>query len=208
MHSGVLPYNPEIYKEKVVETNYQKKDMPGQNRIGRLFEELPERAREDFFSFLTQLGLTSESRMLVIPSAHHFYYDAEELKEIETIVNLKQLNHIRDIKEFLRTISELLPQKSNFVGCFVDNKARSGFSDRYSKLPGYDTDKAEAYDNGIESRIPFINRMYSFVDLRTNRFLTRRSVTALLSECGLRVAGLTELNGMTYFYTQKINPAA
>ena len=42
------------------------------------------------------------------------------------------------------------------------------------------------------------------MDLRTNRYLTRRSVTALLRECGLMVAGMTELNGTTYFYTQKI----
>ncbi len=170
MHSGALAYHPEINEEQIVQASYQKRDMPGKTRIGRLFEELPERAREDFFSFLNQLGLTSESRMLVIPSTHHFYYDAEELKDIKTVVNLRQLNHIREVKEFLRTISELLPHKSNFVGCFIDNKAQSGFSDRYNNLPGYDTDKAEAYENGIESRIPFINRMYSFMDLRTNRY--------------------------------------
>ena len=56
--------------------------------------------------------------------------------------------------------------------------------------------------------IPFINRMYSFIDSRTNRYLTRRSVTNLLEECGLQVVGMTELNGLTYFYTQKKKPAA
>ncbi|MRS03202.1 hypothetical protein EG832_08270 [bacterium] len=181
--------------------------MPRKSRIDRLFEELPKKARDDFFSFLDQLGLSSDSRMLVIPSTHHFFYDAEELKEVKTVVNLRQLNHIREIKDFLRTVSDLLPPKSSFVGCFVDNKTSNGLSDRYSNLPGYDPDKTEAYENGIESRIPFINRMYSFMDLRTNRYLTRRSVTSLLMECGLRVAGMKELNGITYFCTQKILPA-
>ena len=207
MHSGALAYNPEINEEQIVQASYQKRDMPGKTRINKLFEELPERAREDFFNFLDQLGLKSEARMLVIPSTHHFYYDAEELKEIKTVVNLRKLNHIREVKEFLKTISDLLPYKSNFVGCFIDNKAHSGFSDRYNNFPGNDTDKAEAYENGIESRIPFINRMYSFMDLRTNRYLTRRSVTTLLRECGLMVAGMTEFNGTTYFYTQKTIPA-
>lgn len=207
MSSGALAYHPKIHDEQIVPTTYQKRDMPGKTRIARLFEELPKIAREDFFSFLDQLGLSSESRMLVIPSTHHFYYDAEELKEITTIVNLRQLNHIRDMKDFLITISELLPHKSNFVGCFVDNRASSGYSEKYRTLPGYDPDKTEAYENAIESRIPFINRMYSFMDFRTNRYLTRKSVTSLLMECGLRVGGMTELNGITYFYTQKILPA-
>jgi len=46
------------------------------------------------------------------------------------------------------------------------------------------------------------------MDLRTNRYLSRRSVTTLLSEHGFQIVGMTEMNGMTYFYTKKNNPAA
>jgi hypothetical protein len=70
------------------------------------------------------------------------------------------------------------------------------------------SDKAEAYENGIESRIPFINRMYSFIDSKTNRYLTKRAVTNLLKEVGLELVGMTDLNGLTYFHTRKNRPAA
>ena len=204
MNQGALIYSPKSAASKAVETGLQKRDNSGRPGLGKLLDELSEKARQDLFSFLDHIGLSSDTRMLVIPSTRHFFYDAEELKEIKTIINLKQLNHVTDIKEFLRTVSEILPHRSNFVGCFVDNRAQRGFSDD----AGRQTDKTEAYENGIESRIPFINRMYSLMDLRTNRYLSRRSVTSLLSEHGFQVVGMTEMNGMTYFYTQKNNPAA
>jgi hypothetical protein len=187
---------------------YRKRLLSENSRINKLFEDLPERHREDFFNYLAEQGLASEPGMLVIPSNRHFFYDAEDMKKVQTVVNLRQLNHIREMKEFLRTIADMLPQRSNFIGCFVDNKAQSGFSDKYNNRSGQVEEKTEAYENGIESRIPFINRMYSLIDARTNRYLTRRSVTNLLKECGLQVVGMTNLNGMTYFYTQKKQPAA
>jgi len=204
LNQGALTYNSKSAASKAVEPGPQRRDNPGRTGLGRLLDELSEKARQDFSSFIEHIGLASDTRMLVIPSTRHFFYAAEELKEIKTVVNLKQLNHVRDIKEFLRTVSEILPHRSNFVGCFVDNRAQRGFSDD----AGYHADKAEAYENGIESRIPFINRMYSLMDLRTNRYLSRKSVTTLLSEHGFQIVGMTEMNGMTYFYTQKNKPAA
>ena len=204
MNQGALTYNHKSTVNKAVEPILNRRDNHGRTGLGRLLDELSEKARQDLFSFLDHIGLASDSRMLVIPSTRHFFYDAEELKEIRTVINLKQLNHVRDIKEFLRTVSEILPHSSNFVGCFVDNRAQRGFSED----AGHHTDKTEAYENGIESRIPFINRMYSLMDLRTNRYLSRKSVTTLLSEHGFQIVGMTEMNGMTYFYTQKNKPAA
>jgi hypothetical protein len=154
------------------------------------------------------MGLASAPDLLVIPSTRHYFYDAEDMKGIKTVVNLRQLNHVREVRDFLRTIVDLLPVRSNFVGCFVDNRVQNGFSDKYSNLPRELSEKAEAYENGIESRIPFINRMYSFIDSRTNRYLTKRAVSDLLKEVGLELVGMTDLNGLTYFHTRKNRPVA
>lgn len=173
-----------------------------------LFDELDIEVRKNLIDYLDGLGLINGSGLLVIPSTRHYFYDAEDLKGVKTVVNLKQLNHVREIRDFLRKITDLLPQDSNFVGCFVDNKSQSGFSDKYSNLPPKSSDREEVYENGIESRIPFINRMYSFIDARTNRYLTKRAVAHLLKEVGLKLNGMTEFNGLTYFWTQKVKPAA
>jgi len=207
MDSGVVSYNSEN-NDQTVKLTYRKRLLSENSRISKFLEDLPERTREDFFNYLAQQGLVSETGMLVIPSNHHYFYDAEDMRKVKTIISLKQLNHIREMKEFLQSIADLLPQGSNFIGCFTDNKAQSGFSDNYSNYPGQKEDKTEVFENGIESRIPFINRMYDFIDARTNKYLTRRSVKSLLEEYGLQVVEMTNLHGITYFYTQKKRPAA
>lgn len=207
MDSGPISYNSDN-NNQTVKVTYRKSWLSEDSRIRKLFEDLPERVREDFINYLAQQDLVGETGMLVIPSNRHFFYDAEDMRKVKTVVSLKQLNHIREMKDFLKTIADLLPQSSNFIGCFIDNKAQSGFSDEYSNFTGSEFNQAETYENGIESRIPFINRMYSFIDSRTNRYLTRRRVKNLLEECGLQVVEMTNLHGMTYFYTQKKRPAA
>ena len=207
MNSGAVGNNSDIVNDQTVKGAYPKNKTSGRSDLNRLFDELSDAAREDLIEYLDRMGLVNEADILVIPSTRHYFYDAEDMKGVKTIVNLRQLNHVREVRDFLRTIVDLLPVKSNFVGCFVDNRSHNGFSDKYSNLPHEISEKAEAYENGIESRIPFINRMYSFIDSRTNRYLTKRAVTHLLEECGLQIIGMTELNGLTYFWTQKINPS-
>jgi hypothetical protein len=172
-----------------------------------LFNELDLEVRQSLIDYLDRMGLVKESGMLVIPSSRHYFYDADDMKGIRTVITLRQLNYIREIHDFLRQITGLLPVKSNFIGCFVDNRTQSGTPEKGSQ-PGQLSDKTEAYENGIESRIPFINRMYSIIDFRTNRYLTRRTVTSLLKESGLELVGMTEINGLTYFHARKNNPAA
>ena len=204
MNSGAVGNNSDIVNDQTVNGAYSKNKTLRKSDLNRLFDELSDAAREDLIDYLDRMGLISEADILVIPSTRHYFYDAEDMQGIKTIVNLRQLNHVREVRDFLRTIVDLLPVKSNFVGCFIDNRSQNGFSDKYSNLPHEISEKAEAYENGIESRIPFINRMYSFIDSRTNRYLTKRTVTHLLEECGLQIIGMTELNGLTYFWTQKI----
>ena len=62
-------------------------------------------------------------------------------------------------------------------------------------------------ENGIVSNIPFINMMYNIMGSRTNRNMTKKTVTLLLREAGFKVLDMTELNGLTYFCTQKSKPS-
>ena len=173
------------------------------SRLNLLFAELTAEARQDLISYLDGMGLINEASILVIPSTRHFFYDADDMKGVKTIVNLKPLNYVKEIRDFLRKLSELLPDDSTFVGCFTDNKAQNGFSDKYGNLPKNLSHKAEAYENGIESMIPFINRLYSFIDMKTNRYLTVRTVSVLLEECNLQLITMTEKNGLTYFHARR-----
>lgn len=173
------------------------------SKLQLLLAELTAEVRQDLISYLDGMGLINDPSMLVIPSTRHYFYEAEDMKGVKTVVNLKPLNHVREIRDFLRKLAEMLPGDCTFVGCFTDNKSQNGFSDKYGNLPRHLSHKAEAYENGIESRIPFINRMYSFIDMKTNRYLTARTVYMLLEESNLQLVTMTEKNGLTYFHARK-----
>lgn len=208
MENGAISLNKETPADQSVMRVSPMKLSLRDSGLIHLFDELDIEVRQSLIDYLDRMGLVKESGMLVIPSSRHYFYDADDMKGVRTVITLRQLNHIREIKDFLKQITGLLPANSNFIGCYIDNRAQSGFSDRYGNLPKQQSDREEAYENGIESRIPFINRMYSFIDSRTNRYLTRRSVTNMLKEAGLELVGMTEINGLTYFHTRKDKPAA
>jgi len=169
----------------------------------KLFSELSVESRGDLIGYLNQLGVSDVSGLLVIPSTRHYFYNAEDIKGVKTILNLKQLNHVSDVKGFLQNIFYLLPDSSRFVGSFVDNKAQNGFSDKYHNRAMSLSERTDAYENGIESRIPFINRLYSLIDFKTNAYLTRRTVSAYIQDSGLQLLSMTDMNGLTYFCSQK-----
>ncbi len=172
-----------------------------------VLEKLAVEGGEDFFNYIDWLDLTKDPDILVLSSTHHYYYDAEELKNIKTVVNLKPLNSIKDIKSFFHTIYNILPYKANFIGCFIDSSNNYGnlLNNRLSYARN--SDGVDPVENGIYSSIPLLNLMFSFMDFRTNRNMTKRSVRQLLEGYGLRVLDITEINGLTYFHAQQVKKA-
>ena len=169
-----------------------------------VFEKLAEEDQENFYNYLEKLGLVNDPDFIILSSSHHYYYDIEELKNIKTVINLKQLNYIKQIKDFLHTIYNILPKKSYFIGCFADNKNQNVLLSGSNKSR-QDDDQIE---NGISSRISFLNKMLNIMDSRTNMYMTARTVTLLLEDAGLKVLDMNELNGLTYFCSQNIKPSA
>ena len=184
---------------------YQKTSSSIHARHDRTSEKLAAGMPEHLSDFLAGLGLAVGSGLLVIPQKNHYFYDFEEMKRVKTLVNLKRLNHVRELRGFMHSLSELLHDKTNFVGCFVDDKTQNRFSGKHGNISGRLPEMPDSYEIGIESRIPFINRIYSFIDAKTNRYLTRKTVTNLLKEFGFQVVIMEELNGVTYFYSRKVS---
>jgi len=191
-------FNSQTSMDQMIMANVlPKKFTYNKNGRTRVFDNLVEEGCEHFFPYLDCVGLAKASDIVFLSSSHHFFYEEDELKDVKTMVNLKPLNNIKNIKSLLHNIYCLLPQKSNFVGCFVNNKKQNLFSE--NKTQG----NAGSYENTIESRIPILNRMLSFIDQKTNRFMSPRAVTIILEESGLKVLDMTEINGLTYFYAIK-----
>jgi hypothetical protein len=173
------------------------------NKKNAVIQMLNSEGCETFVDYIEHLGLTQSTNMVVLSSLYHYYYDAEEMKNVKTVINLKELNQIKEIKSFLHTIFHILPPNSNIIGCFVDNEQNSAFELRKKVTVNQKKKILDAVENGIMSRVPFLNRMYSMMDAKTNNFMSRANVTSLMNSNGFKVLDLTELNGLIYFCAQR-----
>jgi hypothetical protein len=162
---------------------------------------------ENFAKYIEILGLEKESNLVVLSSLHHYYYDAEEMVNVKTVVNIKELNQIKQIKDFLHSIFHIIPSGSNFIGCFVNNKKQSGFALNTNSSDFYYKRNSDAIENGIASSSPFLNMIYNMIDSKTNKYMSERSVTLLLEEHGFKVLDMTELDGLTYFCAKSLRTA-
>lgn len=159
---------------------------------------------ESFYNYVDWLGLSKDPDLIVLSSQHHYYYEAEEMNNVKTVINMKELNQIKQVKYFLHSIYNILPQKSNFIGCFVDNTKINQYVLRNGSSSHHREKSNDDIENGIVSAVPFINRLFSILDSKTNTYLSESSVTFLLKDFGFKVMDMTLIDGFTYFHSQKV----
>ena len=82
---------------------------------------------ENLATYLEMIGLAKDRDLILLPSKHHYFYEAEELMKVQTVVNLKELNLIKKVREFMNSIFHTLPHGCNFVGFFSENKELNRF---------------------------------------------------------------------------------
>jgi hypothetical protein len=159
---------------------------------------------EDFYNYVNSIGLAKDPDLIVLSSRRGYYYDVQEMKNVKTVINLKELNKIKQIKSLFKSYLHFLPNSCNFIGCFVNNKKVERFVLRSSSDFIENKKCSDAIELGIFSPYPFINMLYSIMDLRTNTYMSEKSVTLLLKDHGYRVMDMTEFNGRTFFHSQKV----
>jgi hypothetical protein len=169
-------------------------------KTNHISEILSTEGNESFRHYIEWLGLSPDPRLVVLSSIHHYYYDAEDMINIKTVVNLKALNQIKEINNFFNSMFLILPVRCYLIGCFIDNKKQSGFSfkRRYTDI----SSQRNSEEYGITSGVPFLNKLFGFLDAKTNRYLSGKNVSQLLSNNGFKVMDMTELEGLTYFCAQ------
>lgn len=173
-----------------------------------VIEKLTKEGYDTFYDYLKQLGLAKDPEILILPSSNHYYFEVEDLKNVKTIINLKQLNNIKQIKDFFHNIYHILPQKSLFIGSFTESKNISAASSASNKHQQHSPELVDYVENGISSRISFLNIIYNFIDFKTNRFMTRGTVKLLLENSGFKIIDMTEFKGTTFFCSQKVKLSA
>jgi hypothetical protein len=101
----------------------------------------------------------------------------------------------------------IMPQKGNLLGRFIDNRENGRYKLNNNSSAFTEGNYFDDIENAIFSGVPFINRLYSILDSRTNAWMSRSSVSIMLQDYGFKVIDMTLLNGLTYFHAQKARTA-
>ena len=155
-----------------------------------VFDNLLAEGGENFYHYITWLGLAKDPNLMILSSIHHYYYDFNDLKGVKTLINLKRFNQINHIDTFLGNVFRVLPSKANFVGCFKDNKIHSGIA-----VPFYQSFK-------------FLNSLINIFDSKSERFMTRKDVIRLLESHDFKIVDMTEISNITYFCAENHKKSA
>ena len=149
---------------------------------------------DNFVNYIGWLGFINDPNMIILSSKHHFYYDPEELRNVNTIINLKELNQIKQIRNFLDTVSQSMQRNSNFIGYFTDNKQY------INSKSNVNSSVLKAKD--LLSANPFLSVAFNLINSRINKYMSKKNVRLLLVENRFKVLDMTDLNGFTYFHAQ------
>ena len=126
------------------------------------------------------MNIEEDPNLLILSPIHHYYYDFDEIKNVKTLIHIKELNKISNISKFLTNIDHILSKNANFIGCFRDNKLF------------YDS-----FGNG------FINWLISQFDYKENHFLSRKKIINLFKKHRFEIIDITIFEGLTYFCVKK-----
>jgi hypothetical protein len=197
----------ETDNKRVKRSSHPQSSMIKGTEINQVYEELGGEVNEDLYHYLDWLGLAKVPDLLVLTSSHHYYFEVEDLKNIRTVVNLKNLNNISRPKEFIHEIYSILPDKCHFIGRFIDNRKQNIFIPVKKSPNPHDGEHLNGESETGRWHL-FLNVLYGVIDAKTNKYLTEKSVRSVLEETGLKILDITEFNGLTYFCTQKDNPSS
>jgi hypothetical protein len=161
---------------------YRAKTISEDQGFNSLSNRLTAEGGKNIFLYLKSFSLIDKPDLLILSPTSHYYYEENDFKNVRTIVNLIKLNTISNLDTFLTTLTRVLPPNVNFIGCFSDSKPLMGI--------GFLSELSTRFNN--------------LLDLRTERIMDKKDVSKLLGKYGFKVIDMTEMNGLTYFYSHNI----
>lgn len=174
-----------VASERQIRTSFNgNRFSPVRTLTNPVVDKLIAEGGENFFHYLSWLGLVNEPDLLVLPSKNHYYYDCNDLKGVKTLINLKMLNMIKHLDSFINVVNNIISPTTNFIGCFYDRNSQNRV--------------------GLPKRI--YKRLLNFIDSKVYIEMDKNDFSLLMEANGFRVIDMTEMNGITYFITRNNSP--
>jgi hypothetical protein len=203
-NSALLSNSESADNQRIKELNFLSDSIENidvKNSISGIFTK---EEHEILANYVKRLCTTKESEVLVLSSNGHYFYDAEEMKNIKIVTSFKELNKISDLKVFLQSVYSIIQPKTFFIGHFTDFNQTGKINDEADITQQLSLKTNEDIKNGIRSRFTLINRLYNILDARAFNSLSRRTVELYLRNSGFKVVDMTSIKMTTCFCAQRL----
>jgi len=188
--------------------HFVKRDIPFYDiaKSGSIYDYLAEEAGEEAFHYFERFSVTDDPNIILLSAVRHYIYTSVEFKKVKTLINLKHLNQIQEVNNFLNTTNRVLPLKCNFVGCFIDNRSlKTKIKLKYPIIIKHLALLYFNFEKIFLPRIPLLNWVQFKFNQKKLKSLSSKQVTKILNENGFHVIDMTEIKGLTYFISQKVS---
>jgi lipopolysaccharide/colanic/teichoic acid biosynthesis glycosyltransferase len=123
---------------------------------------------------------------------------------VRTIINLKQVNNVRNINELFEVVNEKLPNAGMYMGCVETTAQR--YKRIANRFPAFIRQIAIVLDfilNRILPRFPNLKNMYSDITGGNRITISKAEVLGRLVSCGFEIIEYKEIDNLTYFVVMK-----
>ncbi|MFH1004420.1 MAG: sugar transferase [Bacteroidota bacterium] len=162
-----------------------------------------ESGKEVYDYFLKHTDIESEKTLIVSTTTP--FNILNNRNELNVIINLTKVNHIRFINKFFETVNGKLKNDNLFLGCFETYTARRKRK-QLGKIPvikniyfGF-----EFILLRIFPKIWGFKKIYFLLTRGKNRLLSKSEVLGRLVSCGFEIKDYQNINELIYFVAKKI----
>lgn len=171
---------------------------------GTLLDTLTKHGHGDVYDYLNTHRLNSVNNCIVLSPSNHYFFEEEDLKDTEMVIDIHNLTKKKDVRSFLSSLYANMPDGCYFTGCFETPSAKfSGNPDYHRYLFEYE-DKQGNNRNGSDVILSAIDRLINQLNgSLSEKNLKGKDAEVLFVSTGFRVEDITEANGKIYFAVAK-----
>ena len=126
-------------------------------------------------------------------------------KTVRSIVNLKQMNDIRNINELLAAVNRRLPQDGLYIGCVETLEERKErIFDKFSKVISYPYYFFDFMLRRVFPKLWVTRGIYNVLTRSQDRPISITEILGRLRVCGFKIEDYGKAEGLTYFVVRKI----
>lgn len=170
--------------------------------IGRIEEALTNQVNEEVVKFISEQVDVTGNKILFLSSG---YSEKKiDLDNLRTIVDLKKLNHRKDINSYFRSMNEKLPDAGIFIGCaesYTERKKRVQFAS--SKLLNAVLWATDFIVNRVFPKMPITKNIYHFFSRGKYHVMSKAEILGRLSYAGFEIIDHKTIDNLLYYSSIK-----